>query len=1269
MDLQGLSSICAGLGAIEEDDDGNWIGYTKNEFCLDNLKDLQRFLRRDDPETRDVFNQVCKWNIVSKDLVPIIELCQDNRDLVISAVKVLVFLTMPIEPGSNNISQQIEFLWRLKESIARNDTVAVIVSLLESPLENLEREAFTEDNLKLVELVLTLFRNILSIQDISLQQKASGYATQCLFLRDRFIELLFREHVTDLILVLTQHVGGSCSYLRQENFLLLEIFHYMFMGQEPELIAKPSKRGSEVDEDVEASLNSLQSIMEEERHKRRLTRSKNLDRHSQFSGTFTSLSVDGSKTLCKGNPKTTSRNLKPHKAQRGPVKKIAWDNGRLSSSKEIILELFHSFINQFLSAGYNVLMQSIREDIGKDEEGHSIQSNDVIVFFQVTQFVTAFQHQIFLVSKQKMERDTTKAETSKFNDTTSFQGDICGPIAVTLNETMFSLVIRKWRIAFEVLKETKKGKKTDETICKEEGLMETYEYKFLSVAGSLMKTMIHMLDLVLKLFPEDSKEPQTARILLYKIFYDQTDQGMTQFLINLIRNFNTRKQPKSDLADLVEMIHVVVRLMENLQARGTLRVTKKSRRGKKKKLQTDKKAVVDDLGDVRVNKEGDVGLSTGVDSDGLLEDCLANPCSDGKEESTLIPGMLVGHEGPLLDTGNLVEDSTLKENIHLGSEPDDLECEMGESSEDDPVAATDEIDFSVSTLVSMFANNSFIQNLCWLLKFYKSNSTGTNHYIIRLLRRICEDLELSPMLFQLSFLTTFYNILAEQKSSPQKEYTNIVSFLTDLIRKMLRKMKSQPLLFVEILFWKTRKECHYMSSEILLNELGNLRKESRKWGTVSSGNEGEFGSSLGQDGMRSRSIADALGDDEFDDVIPQEGSHHKNKSDDQSKSNTSRSDSDIEGMEQPNFSDTQDEGHSFENKSLRVPKRRRKLIFDSDLETNIKSLYEKYKEDRHCARLIAKSLDPDGNVSPARVSNKLKQLGLKVQKKRMLSADDGKMMSEKNNTLADLEKSSLLERSSHSRKSVRAFSHEQEKMLIDLYAQFKNDKKCSHMIATTLDTNNTFSAAQVTRKLKQLGLIKKRPVESKKLLRDEADNDNLTVDEQEEESEEETLLALKRRSKKREMSTTFNDRETATGFGNRKIEMTASEDDGDDEVLSSIFHARRISSKAQDEKRTTSSIDDTINEDHGDNIEREQNHNMSSLLHKDVKKGFAAMDVDRNTDQARSPTGDELLNNVDHSMLHHHLHDELADSDDDVGPVVSMSIVKRRKMVIDNDDE
>ena len=107
-------------------------------------------------------------------------------------------------------------------------------------------DSFTEDNWKLVQLVLTLFRNILAIQEITLQQKASGSATQFLCLRDRFLELLFQENVMDLILVLTQHVAGSCGYLRQDNILLLETFHYIFFGQDPELIAKAYQKDPKV---------------------------------------------------------------------------------------------------------------------------------------------------------------------------------------------------------------------------------------------------------------------------------------------------------------------------------------------------------------------------------------------------------------------------------------------------------------------------------------------------------------------------------------------------------------------------------------------------------------------------------------------------------------------------------------------------------------------------------------------------------------------------------------------------------------------------------------------------------------------------------------------------------------------------------------------------------------------------------------------------------------------------------------------------------------
>lgn len=104
------------------------------------------------------------------------------------------------------------------------------------------RELFNEDDWKLLQLVLTLFRNILAILDIPSLQKAG----QFLSLRDRFLELLFRENVMDLIIVITQQIGGSRGYLRQDNLLLLETFHYIFMGQDPELISKAHLKGSEV---------------------------------------------------------------------------------------------------------------------------------------------------------------------------------------------------------------------------------------------------------------------------------------------------------------------------------------------------------------------------------------------------------------------------------------------------------------------------------------------------------------------------------------------------------------------------------------------------------------------------------------------------------------------------------------------------------------------------------------------------------------------------------------------------------------------------------------------------------------------------------------------------------------------------------------------------------------------------------------------------------------------------------------------------------------
>ncbi|XP_042394295.1 protein timeless homolog [Zingiber officinale] len=1128
MDTEGLSIICAGIGCPEENENGALVGYTKGEYCLDSLKDLQRFLRRDNPQRRDVFKQICKWNIVSRDLVPLIEHYQSDRNLLISAVKILVFMTMPVDHSSDNVAQQIEYLWDLKASLTRSISIAVIVSLLEDPLDHLEHNTFAEDDWKLVQLVLTLFRNILAIHDITQQQKSAGLATQCFCLADRLLELMFEENVMDLIIVLTQHVDDSSGYFQQDNLLLLEIFNCIFLGQDPELIARVSKQADKVNEDISTTIDSLRYIMEEEKEKRRTIHLRNVERHSQFSGTFTLLGVDGSKTVLKRHPTSVSGNgvIKIHNVQRGPLKRIAWDHDNLHPGKKNILELLNEFLSQFLSGGYNVLMQSIYADITK--ESLSIQKAEIMMFFRVTKFVLAFQHQKILISKESnMEEPHSDLSCDNLcGDKATFHGEVCEPVAATMNEAMLNFVISKWLETFD-------------------GLKQTNDYKSLSTIGSLFKSMIRMLDLVLKVSFEGSKETQVTRVLLYKVFYDQTDEGLTHFLLNMFKSFNSHKQPKSDLADLLEVIHVMFRLMEKLQDRGALRVARKSRKGRRKekpKGGNNEPASISEH--MNVKTDVDQADETG----GHSSETLVEPNSLINKQSTKFSDIDQDIDQEVMPPSDQAADVAInKRSIGDGMVPlvgeienadvIELAHEPVDSSSDDQLPDTNEVDFNITKLVATFVNNCVVSNLCWLLKYYKSNSAGTNHYIICMLRRICDDLDISPMLYQLSILRVFYDILADQESSKSKKHSNIVNFITKFIRKMLKLMKERPLLFVEILFWKTRRECHCITADALLASVSDLQKDANK------PHDGTFL----RTGTRPKSIADSLGDDEF--ILP---SDFNNLRDDDSSDELYENSFD---QTKKNVGEASMRSISNDNlemdrrsKNIKVPKPYKGFI-DQEQENTIRNLYDKYKGDKRCSHLIAEALNPEGNITPVQVNRKLKQLGLHTLKKKKLSGVNAFITAGEDPTEEAKEKKSYQGAALRKRKRVQTFSKDQELKIKILFERFKHHKKCSHMIAEALDADKTYSAIQITRKLKQLGLVAPKKIGSSETINQARDEDNGS------DEEKETLLSIKQRSltKKSKLST---NEETTHESGSLLHKVTPDGQDSDEETLASLLKNR-----------------------------------------------------------------------------------------------------------------
>ncbi|XP_076935697.1 uncharacterized protein LOC143602502 [Bidens hawaiensis] len=1243
--MEHLSYICGGLVTVEEEDEqGNPIAYAPAEYCLDNLKDLVRFLRRDDPESRQVFHQVCKWNIVGKHILIIIQHFHHHTNLLLNAVKVLVFLTMPVDPASKDIPQQIEYLWALKSLITSSHAIPVIVTLLEGPLQCFQGDLFTDDDWKLVQLVVTLFRNILAIQDVTMQQRAAGLASEFILLRDSFLQLLFDENVMDLILVLTQHVGGI---FRQDNLLLLETFYYTYKGQLPELVARAHLDANiKVAGEAEATATDLKSIMEQEKAKRRQMMRCNMGARSKFTGTFTRLTMDGSKVLVKGNPCTDSHDslLKGHKNPHASSKKTVWEGRRMPTTNKNILRLLHDFTDQFLLGGYNVLMQSIREDIEK--EHHGIENNDVVVFFYVAEFVMSFQYHKFLSSKPDVNVDKFKSSRNHDADNTLFKGSICGSISKTMNESMFLLVISKWRSAFD-------------------GLKETNNYSFLSAAGSLTKTMINMLDLVLKLSPEDSKEPQTARVLLYKLFYDQTDQGMTYFLFSLIKAFNAHKQPKSDLADLIETIHIVIRLMENLQSRGALRVAKKSRRKRKKKsLTTSKDANNAD----QVYVQNDTSISGGEKTEnvsmpnyGTAQDLSSD--KNGDDDATHGDNDVIHGDDDVL----VIPDAS---NVNVNADDD---YGSDDSSSDEPRESTNEVDFKASSLVSSLANSTIIQNLCWLLKFYRRNSIRTNRYIITALRRVCEDLELSPMLYQLSLLIIFHTILEEQKSTPCKDYENIVLFLTTLVREMMKKMKNNPLLFVEVLFWKTRKECHYINCEAMINDLGKTRNGYRK-------TEGDLGTSGGNGWVR-KNIADALGDDEADVVIPvwRDDDH---SGDDHNEHNAQRT------LERSSLSVEEgtdmDDKHPVQKNQETARKRLKPLVLDDALEQKLKDLYEKYKEFPDCSQRIVGELNME--VSPAQVSSKLKEMGFKFPSKRRVTDTNA------SNVHGETMEVSL-QQPSFVRKRLRVFSEDQEMKIKTLFEQFKDKKKCSQMIASALEGDATFTAAQISRKLRQLGLrLCKQQSGDNMQLRDDDDNDASDSDGQ-------TLLSLKKRSKKKQniveetLDQPSEDSDNivlSSAYRSKKKQNIVSteetpdqlSDDSDNIVLSSAFRNKKKQNKVPTKETSDTNADEVL--DDSDNIvlslafrkgskrlsvpkaqeSRVDSHNNSEPETEAIKTGGG---------QEESIMTENLDDMQDHEFIDDLAGDEMTDFGTNSSPVAFQNAGggtrRKLRMVIDPDDE
>lgn len=212
LDESHLLSLASNIGRP-----GSSGAYVCDEYCAQALQDIQRFLRTDTSSQRHAANQLITWNFVSKDIIPLIKSQPDNSELVFHALKVLVFLTFPVEEGPESTPNHKKVLAAVDTILDNFEAVQVILSLVCDAFTRLEANCGNKlSQINELELVLTLFRNI-TVACINTEADQDGQSSAR---EELYLEWVFKCHFDELIILISQDL--ELPQLSTIGFLILE---------------------------------------------------------------------------------------------------------------------------------------------------------------------------------------------------------------------------------------------------------------------------------------------------------------------------------------------------------------------------------------------------------------------------------------------------------------------------------------------------------------------------------------------------------------------------------------------------------------------------------------------------------------------------------------------------------------------------------------------------------------------------------------------------------------------------------------------------------------------------------------------------------------------------------------------------------------------------------------------------------------------------------------------------------------------------------------
>ena len=147
--LNELLFCVQGIGEFKRDEKGKKTkNYEKGVYCEPSLRDIHRFLRKDDIENPISRYAILNWKVCDSDIIPLLLAYENNEKISLLCLVILVDLTEPLPDVIENRERLNEMIFNLVQSLISNGVIELIGRGLSDATKNLVQSIELKEELK-----------------------------------------------------------------------------------------------------------------------------------------------------------------------------------------------------------------------------------------------------------------------------------------------------------------------------------------------------------------------------------------------------------------------------------------------------------------------------------------------------------------------------------------------------------------------------------------------------------------------------------------------------------------------------------------------------------------------------------------------------------------------------------------------------------------------------------------------------------------------------------------------------------------------------------------------------------------------------------------------------------------------------------------------------------------------------------------------------------------------------------------------------------------